>query len=410
MAEDENNRIQMDFLEVCSFGDLEQAKEMLKNGKIDRSFQHRGNGWTALHWAARRNHAKIVELLLQTGFDPKLPAKDGKTPLDLVTNEAVKKILMQSVNIGANHEDASVNNEICSYEKLNSWDHTRFLLVRTSIVDGKECFKRIALPGCDSVDVLKLTIERAMEKGEVLEVITLPDQVKIKTEEQVRDLANHQKVEVIFSSTVMNKETICAQKLPSDEIKILHSRCDSTFGEKFANVINEYSNELTSCGRSVDDIISLSDTSNCSNIDDSFSRMKSSDSIPKEQPKMSEVEVTSECFLTAQSSSSITDIVIPCKILTEEMIKLQMLKSATKKDYKSAEAENERETESLLPEVDVNGRIVSNITESNCFAVVQEECNEVISKEVSHKRKFQILLLIGCIVGFGGLTYMLCKK
>lgn len=48
MAENENNRIQMDFLEVCSFGDLKQAKAMLKSGKIDLRFRHHGNGWFVL--------------------------------------------------------------------------------------------------------------------------------------------------------------------------------------------------------------------------------------------------------------------------------------------------------------------------------------------------------------------------
>ncbi|EJW88524.1 hypothetical protein WUBG_00563 [Wuchereria bancrofti] len=107
MAESENSRIQMDFLEVCSFGDLEQAKAMLENGKIDISFQHHGNGWTALHWAARRNHQEIVGLLLRAGFDPKSPAKNGKTPLDLVTSEAVKEILKQSINIKRNQKGSS---------------------------------------------------------------------------------------------------------------------------------------------------------------------------------------------------------------------------------------------------------------------------------------------------------------
>uniref|UniRef100_A0A8R1TNN2 ANK_REP_REGION domain-containing protein n=1 Tax=Onchocerca volvulus TaxID=6282 RepID=A0A8R1TNN2_ONCVO len=107
MARNENSScIQMDFLEVCSFGDLEQAKAMLKNGKVDKNFQHHGNGWAALHWAARRNHQEIVELLLRAGFDPKSPAKDGKTPLDLVTNEAVKEILIQFENINTNQEGA----------------------------------------------------------------------------------------------------------------------------------------------------------------------------------------------------------------------------------------------------------------------------------------------------------------
>lgn len=42
--------------------------------------------------------------------------------------------------------------------------------------------------------------------------------------------------------------------------------------------------------------------------------------------------------------------------------------------------------------------------------LLQEEWDEVIVKDISYKRTLQIALLVGCIVGFGGLTYMLYKK
>ncbi|EJW88525.1 hypothetical protein WUBG_00564 [Wuchereria bancrofti] len=300
-----------------------------------------------------------------------------------------------------------------------------------SFADGKECFKRVALPGCVSINVLKLTIERAMKKGEVLEVITLPDKVKIKTEEQIRNLTSHQKVEVLFNSAVMNEEKSCVQKLSPDEDKVVHSEC----APKFVSVINEYLNESASFGRSVDNIISLNDTGNSNDVDNSFSRMKGSDSISNEQmmdTKISEVAVTSECLLTNHSFSSNTNIIIPPKILVEEMIQLQVnssrqsddeidsdksvriSKSETKDDCKSTESGSEIGTESsvlsLSPDVDVNDSIVCYIAESNCFAAVQEEWDEFIVQDFSRKRTLQITLLIGCVVGFGGLTYILYKK
>ncbi|OZC07937.1 ankyrin repeat protein [Onchocerca flexuosa] len=462
MARNENNNcIQMDFLEVCSFGDLEKAKAMLKNGKVDKNFQHHGNGWTALHWAARRNHQEIVELLLRAGFDPKLPAKDGKTPLDLVTSEAVKEILIQSENINANQEDTHslpIKHEIYSNGKLDSLNHTRFLLVRTnsrallnidpfqisfSIGNTNESFKRVVLHGCCSVDVLKLTIERAMKKGRVLDVITLPDKVKIKTEQQIRDLASHQKVEVVFSPAEMNEEMSCAQKLSSDEDKITRSEHEpmlEKLEKEFVGLNTKYLNESTSCERSVDDVVSLSEISNSvddSNVDvdDSFNRLNGSGSVPKEHlmhTEISEVAVTSECALTAQSSNSSADIIFPSKILAEEMIKMQIVslqqnnneintdksvlmpESERKQDYKSAESETMIGTESvklaLSSEIDVNGSAVSYIAKSDFFGTIQEEWARIIVKDVSHKRTLQIALLIGCVVGFGGLTYMLYKK
>lgn len=72
------------------------------------------------------------------------------------------------------------------------------------------------------------------------------------------------------------QETSCSEKLSPDEDKITHSKYAPTLEKKFVSVINEYLNEPESYGESIDNIISLNDTSNCTNVDDSFSRMKGS--------------------------------------------------------------------------------------------------------------------------------------
>ncbi|VDK29683.1 unnamed protein product [Anisakis simplex] len=50
---------------------------------------------TGLHWAARRGHVNIVNLLLQAGFDPDLKAKDGKTAMDVALDQSVKELIQQ---------------------------------------------------------------------------------------------------------------------------------------------------------------------------------------------------------------------------------------------------------------------------------------------------------------------------
>jgi len=40
------------------------------------------SGWTPLHYAARRGHYKVVELLLAKGADVNAETKDGRTALD----------------------------------------------------------------------------------------------------------------------------------------------------------------------------------------------------------------------------------------------------------------------------------------------------------------------------------------
>ncbi|KHN75182.1 Ankyrin repeat, SAM and basic leucine zipper domain-containing protein 1 [Toxocara canis] len=312
---------QMDFLEACSAGDINKTMLLLGSGRVDINFHHRINGcailccfhmlvWrenrahdensrTGLHWAARRGHADIVNLLLRTGFDPISQAKDGRTPIDVATEPSIKTILekyslspstesssdtvvqlnssssdslmREANNNGLEKGDAyspprdaddkgSISSkksptdsldltaspppptspttptrkqELYSYGRRDSLDRTRFLLVRTrdfpekktpelgslSCGNGKEAFRRITLPGGGSVEFMKLTIERAMKMGTVMQVATLPDGVPIEKDEQIRDLADCQKVEVTFGSDSSEEKHTDRQRWIASECK-----------------------------------------------------------------------------------------------------------------------------------------------------------------------------------------------
>uniref|UniRef100_A0A9J2Q343 ANK_REP_REGION domain-containing protein n=1 Tax=Ascaris lumbricoides TaxID=6252 RepID=A0A9J2Q343_ASCLU len=201
---------QMDFLEACSAGNMERTTSLLDSGLVDIEFRHRVNGWTGLHWAARRGHTDIVDLLLRAGFDPKAKSKQGKTPIDVAIEPSVKAILEEysqspsdaSMEMNSASSGSPITptrkQELYSYGRRDSLDRTRFLLVRTNFADGKEAFRRITLPGGGTVEHLKLTVERSMKMGRVAQVILLPDHIPIETQEQIRDLADCQKVEVVF--------------------------------------------------------------------------------------------------------------------------------------------------------------------------------------------------------------------
>ena len=48
---------------------------------------------TALHWAAKRNHAPIIEILLQHGADKAIKTADGKLAEDLCCSQETAKLL-----------------------------------------------------------------------------------------------------------------------------------------------------------------------------------------------------------------------------------------------------------------------------------------------------------------------------
>jgi ankyrin repeat protein len=57
-------------------------------------FAEDGSGWNAMHWAAAGSHRGCVQALLDIGFDANLPDTEGVTPLHLVDDVEVARILL----------------------------------------------------------------------------------------------------------------------------------------------------------------------------------------------------------------------------------------------------------------------------------------------------------------------------
>ena len=58
MKENPNEKLR----ELACYGDWEAIEKLLKNEEIDINSQNKMNGWTALHWAAKRKHIKVVKV------------------------------------------------------------------------------------------------------------------------------------------------------------------------------------------------------------------------------------------------------------------------------------------------------------------------------------------------------------
>ena len=71
--------------------------------------QHDINGWTALHWAAKRNHLNIVNKLLNHGADKAIKTNKGEVPASLTSENVIKVLLSASVN--TNSSPAPVKEE-----------------------------------------------------------------------------------------------------------------------------------------------------------------------------------------------------------------------------------------------------------------------------------------------------------
>uniref|UniRef100_A0A1I7X0Q8 ANK_REP_REGION domain-containing protein n=1 Tax=Heterorhabditis bacteriophora TaxID=37862 RepID=A0A1I7X0Q8_HETBA len=256
--------MQLDFLEQCMIGDEWKVKAMLRNNNVDISYHHPMNGWTALHWAARRGHEAICLILLQAGFSREARDLNNKTPWEvcslakqtvreILRPESVQKEMLESTpNDSHGNGTDSIRSDFVpsfiqhppfpysggvssfdygphvrstpsapsnsslyySYGRRDSINKTRFLLVRTSCGEGKEAFKRITLPGGSTVEQLKKTIEKAMKGGRVKKILTLPDMVLIEDDSQIACLTECQKIHVIFGDNEISGDMVtCFSKL-----------------------------------------------------------------------------------------------------------------------------------------------------------------------------------------------------
>jgi len=94
--------------EASCFGDIDGVKELLAHG-VNVNAQHEINGWTALHWAAKRNHLNIVNLLCNHGADKNIPTNKGEVAAQL-TGEGVIKVLLNAMKGGGGQAAATANN------------------------------------------------------------------------------------------------------------------------------------------------------------------------------------------------------------------------------------------------------------------------------------------------------------
>ncbi|KAK6759136.1 hypothetical protein RB195_016386 [Necator americanus] len=242
--------LQLDFLEQCAIGDEQKVRNMLNAHLVDVNYQHPINGWTALHWGARRGYERICHLLLSSGFSREIKDKSGRTPWDVCSkdNLTLREILRpeletfeeefyeimpsagnrrRSSEAGAEKEKFVPNyirnppfpyvtkassfdygtktppspttpNGYFSYGRRDSVNRTRFLLVRTCCTNGKQAFKRVTLPGGSSLEQLKKTLEKSMRRGRVEAIMTLPDRVLVEEDSQIAQFSDCQRVEVIY--------------------------------------------------------------------------------------------------------------------------------------------------------------------------------------------------------------------
>nr|XP_026691734.1 ankyrin repeat domain-containing protein 40-like [Ciona intestinalis] len=100
--------------ECCSLGDVTKVQILINSG-VNVNSQNPVNGWTALHWAAKRNHCDVIKLLLENGANKEMLNKDGKSPRELTTNPDVLALLGHNVIIKESVQQESKTTFVPNY-------------------------------------------------------------------------------------------------------------------------------------------------------------------------------------------------------------------------------------------------------------------------------------------------------
>lgn len=88
-----NSELDEEFREACCNGNTDLMQKLINKG-VDVNSQNKINGWTSLHWAAKRGHEIIVKSLLQNYADASLKNSEGKSAVEVATDEKIRNILL----------------------------------------------------------------------------------------------------------------------------------------------------------------------------------------------------------------------------------------------------------------------------------------------------------------------------
>ncbi|OWF45647.1 ankyrin repeat domain-containing protein 40-like [Mizuhopecten yessoensis] len=226
--------------ESACTGDIESIRKLLEIQNVNVNAQNRMNGWTALHWAAKRNQRTIVSYLLTKGANPNLPNKEGEYPANLSTDADVREMLGASDTTdvkqsklpitpgylanppfpytqpgygggGTSASPASTTTSESASRKLQPY-----------ILDENEIVLKIRLANSDERDFLEVELDRsslcfesllnlmcrelAVDRRSVNKVRKLPDTI-VRKDKDVRRLRDFQELELVLTNRAISSSS-----------------------------------------------------------------------------------------------------------------------------------------------------------------------------------------------------------
>ncbi|KAF6198778.1 hypothetical protein GE061_006800 [Apolygus lucorum] len=203
-------------------GDLDLVIELILKGTNVNARQII-NGWTPLHWAAKRGRAEIVRYLLEKGADPNILTENGETAANLATTSEVRKVLGADMNGVPTESALPITPNYIKNPPLNSKDdfgshwtngslHRRQpqqsaesideLVLKVRVANGGDPdFIEIELPRNELTYYSLLRVcceELGLNASQVIRIRKLPNTM-LRKDKDVQRLCQMQEIEVVVT-------------------------------------------------------------------------------------------------------------------------------------------------------------------------------------------------------------------
>lgn len=191
--------------EASAFGDEEGVRSLIEAG-ADINSQHSLNGWTALHWAAKRGHSTIVKYLLSNGADPSLKSLYGESAFAVAKNEDIRDLLSEKVQLPdykapqTSNTSTTINSIV--NRNMQSFEEELVLKIRTSDPPDQDFIEiEIPLNNLSYENVFRICCEELQVLPQnVQKLRKLPNTI-VRKDKDVQRLQNFQEMELVMVGT-----------------------------------------------------------------------------------------------------------------------------------------------------------------------------------------------------------------
>lgn len=225
--------------ESACTGDIESIRKLIEIQNIDVNAQNRMNGWTALHWAAKRNHRTVVAYLLSKGATPNLPNKEGEYPANICSDADIRGMLGAGDTTEIKHSQLPITPGYLAnppfpytqpgYGSGSSSSHDSNIgkeavmrSQQTNYLDENEIVLKIRVANSDERDFLEVELERSnltfeallnlmcrelvVDRRSVQKIRKLPDTI-VRKDKDVRRMRDFQELELVLTNRAMSSSS-----------------------------------------------------------------------------------------------------------------------------------------------------------------------------------------------------------